>query len=88
VEKDDLVTHPICIDCAIQKQSDPDKLDHHACDGYGLIVDALAALTFFRVELGYLNETLHLCVRCSPNGLVIYWTRDLEEHRISVAQSG
>ena len=37
------VTHPICVDCAIQTESDPDERDHHACDGCGLVVDALAA---------------------------------------------
>ena len=50
--KDERVTHPICVDCALQERPDPDERDHHACDGCGLVVDALAALTRFRVELG------------------------------------
>jgi len=37
------VTHPICVDCAIQTEPDPDERDHYACDGCGLVVDALAA---------------------------------------------
>jgi hypothetical protein len=49
--KDERVTHPICIDCAIQERPDPDRHDHYACDGCGLVVNALAALTRFRAEL-------------------------------------
>ena len=41
--KEKRVTHPICVDCAIQTESDPDEHDHHACDSCGLVVDALAA---------------------------------------------
>ena len=41
--QDERVTHPICVDCAIQMEPDPDERDHYACDGCGLIVDALAA---------------------------------------------
>ena len=67
--KEERITHPICVDCAIQTESDPDERDHHACDGCGLIVDALAALTRFRVELGHLEGPLQLCERCSPGGL-------------------
>jgi len=48
--QDERVTHPICVDCAIQIEPDPEKRDHHACDGCGLVVDALAALTRFRVR--------------------------------------
>jgi len=43
-------------------ESDPDDRDHHACDSCGLIVDALAALTRFRVELGHLKAD-YSCVR-------------------------
>lgn len=50
--QDERVTHPICVDCAIQTEPDPDERDHVACDGCGLVVDTLAALTRFRVELG------------------------------------
>jgi len=53
--QDDRVTHPICVGCATQTRSDPDERDHHACDGCGLVVDAFAALTRFRVELGHLE---------------------------------
>ncbi|WP_251329460.1 DUF7558 family protein [Haloplanus pelagicus] len=81
--QDEWVTHPICVDCAIQTRPDPDKHDHHACDGYGLVVDALAALTRFRVEVGHLEGALQLCERCSPGGPATYWTRDLKEHLLS-----
>ena len=80
--KDERVSHPICVDCAIQAQADPDDRDHHACDSCGLIVDTLAALTRFRVELGHLEGPLHLCARCNPGGPATYWTRDLDEHVI------
>src|SRR6056297_2602365 len=59
---------PICVDCAIQARPDPDERDHHACDGCGLVVDTLAALTRFRVELGHLKGALQLYARCSPGG--------------------
>lgn len=52
---DERVTHPICVDCAIQTEPNPDERDHHACDGCGLVVDALAALTCFLVEPGHLE---------------------------------
>ena len=55
--------------------ADTDSID-------GLIVDALAALTRFRVELGHLEGPVQLCERCSPSGLATYWTRDLEEHLV------
>ncbi len=45
--QDERVTHPICFDCAIQTRPDPDKHDQHACDGCGLVVDALAASPAF-----------------------------------------
>jgi len=61
VGDDDRVTPPICVDCAIQSGPDPDERDHYACDGCGLVVDALAALTRFRVELGHLEGPLQLC---------------------------
>jgi len=78
--KDKRVTHPICVDCAIQEQPDPDERDHHACDACGLVVNALAALTRFRVELGHLEGPLQLCARCSLNGPSTYWARDFESH--------
>ena len=81
--QDERVTHPLCVDCAIQTEPDPDERDFHACDGCGLVVDTLAALTRFRVELGHLEGALQLCERCSPGGLATYWTRDLEEHLVS-----
>jgi len=49
----------------------------------GLVIDALAALTRFRVELGHLEGPLQLCERCSPDGLATYWTRKLEKHSLS-----
>jgi len=70
--QDERVTHLICVDCAIQSESDPDERDHYACDGCGLVVDALAALIRFRVELGQLEGALHLCARCSPDGPATY----------------
>ena len=80
--KEERVTHPICVDCAIQETPDPDERDHVACDGCGLVVDTLAALTRFRVELGHLEGPLQLCARCSPGGLATYWTHDLDEHLV------
>ncbi|KPN28977.1 hypothetical protein SY89_03211 [Halolamina pelagica] len=41
--QDERVTHPICVDCAIQTEPDPDERNHVACDGCGLVVDTLAA---------------------------------------------
>lgn len=78
--KDELVTHPICPACAFQMTTDPEDLDRHACDGCGLVVDALPALTSFRVQLGHLEGTVRFCVRCAPGGPATYWTRTLEEH--------
>ena len=80
--KDDRVTHPICVDCAVQERPDSVECDHHACDGCGLVVDALAALTRFRVEVGHLEGPLQFCERCTPGGLATYWTRDLEAHLV------
>lgn len=48
--KDERISHLICIDSTVQAQADPDDRDHHACDGCGLVVDTLAALTRFRVD--------------------------------------
>ncbi|WP_083865985.1 DUF7558 family protein [Natrinema gari] len=81
--KDERVSRLICVDCAIQIRPGPDKRNHHACDGCGLVVDALAALTRFRVELGHLEGALQLCARCSPGGPATYWTCDLEKHIVS-----
>jgi hypothetical protein len=77
------VTYTICVDCATQTRSDSDERDHHACDGSGLIVDTLKALTRFRVELGHLEGTLQLCARYSPGGRATHWTRDLTEHLVA-----
>ncbi|WP_312621484.1 hypothetical protein [Haloarcula sp. 1CSR25-25] len=63
--------------------ADEDEQIVVACDGCRLVVDTLAALTRFRVELGHLEGPLQLCARCSPGGLATYWTRDLEEHLVS-----
>ena len=82
---DKRVSHPICVDCAIQAEPDPNETNHYACDSCGLIVDALAALTRFRVELGHLEGALQLCARCSPGGPATYWTRDLEGHIVKTA---
>lgn len=78
--KDELVSHPICPACAIQKTTAPEGLNQHACDGCDLVVDALSALTSFRVQLGHLEGTLRLCARCTPDGPATYWTRNLEPH--------
>lgn len=83
--KDERVSHPICVDCAIQAEPDPDERDHCTCDGCGLVVDTITALTRFRVELGHLEGSLQLCARYSPGGLATYWTRDLEEHVVKTA---
>lgn len=39
--QDERVSHPICVDYAIQTRPDPDERDLHACDDCGL-VDTLA----------------------------------------------
>ena len=80
--KDERVTHPICVDCAILERPDPEERGHHACDGCGLVVNVLAALTRFRVELGQLEGPLQLCARCSPGGPATHWTRDFELHAV------
>ena len=96
--KDERVTHPICVDCAIQARPDPEERDHHACDRCGLVVDALVAsparragcqrdlrsarLIRFRVELGHLEGPVQFCARCSPGGPATYWTRNLDQHLI------
>lgn len=41
--KDERISHPICVDCAVQARADPDDRDHHVCDSCGLVVDTLAA---------------------------------------------
>jgi len=66
--KDERVTHPICVNCAIQERPDPEERDHYAYDGCSLVVGALAALTRFRVEPGHLEGPLQLCARCSRRG--------------------
>jgi hypothetical protein len=81
--KEERVNHPICVDCAIQETPDPDERDHYACDSCGLVVDALAALTRFRIELGHLEGPIQVCARCSPGGPATYWTRDLEAHIVT-----
>lgn len=80
--KNERVTHPICVDCAIQARPNPEPRDQHTCDGCGLVVDTLAALTRFRVELGHLEGPIQCCARCSPGGPATYWTRNLEDHRV------
>jgi hypothetical protein len=80
--KDVLVTYPICPACATHTTPDPEDLDQHACDGCGLIVDALPALASFRVQLGHLEGTVRFCARCAPDGPATYWTRDLEPHLV------
>jgi len=39
--QDERVTHPICVDCAIQTEPDPDERDHYAPDGCGLVVGSV-----------------------------------------------
>ena len=67
---------------AVQERSDPKDRDHVACDGCGLVVDTLAALTRFRVELGHLEGPLHRCVRCRPSGPATYWAQNLDDHLV------
>lgn len=59
---------------------DPEALDRHACNSCGLAVDALPALTSFRVQLGHLEGTVRFCGQCAPGDPATYWTRTLEEH--------
>jgi hypothetical protein len=55
----------------------------HVARTLSLVVDALAALRRFRVELGHLEGPLQLCTRCSPGRLATYWTRNLTEHLVT-----
>ena len=84
--KDERVSHPICPDCAIQSRPDPERHDRHACDGCGVVVDCLPALTSFRMEIGHLEGTIRLCTGCAPSGAATYWTRDLEEHLVATPE--
>ncbi len=77
------VTHAICVDCALQERLDPAVYEYHICDGCGLVVDALAVLIDFRVELGHLKGPLRFCVDCSLGGLAADWTHDLEAHLVA-----
>ena len=81
--KKERFSHSICADCAIQETANPDERDHCACDSCGRVVDALAALTRFRIELGHLEGPIQVCARCSPGGPATYWTRDLDAHIVS-----
>jgi hypothetical protein len=81
--KHEQVSYSICLDCATQLQVDPDDPGYHACDGCGLVVDAVAALTAFRVTIAHLEGTVRFCTRCSPDGPATYWTRDTLEYRAS-----
>ncbi|WP_415383369.1 hypothetical protein [Halosimplex sp. TS25] len=38
----------------------------------------------FQIELGHLVGPLQLCERCSPGGLVTYWTCDLEAQFVAM----
>jgi hypothetical protein len=40
------------------------------------------------VEFGHLDGALHRCVRCSPDGLATYWTRELDEHLVEQRSYG
>jgi len=77
------VSHSICVGCAIKTRPGSDEREHYAPDGCGLVVDALAALARFRVQLGHLEGPLRFCVRCSPGGPATYWTRGLKEHLVT-----
>ena len=85
--KDDLVNLPICPTCALQHQHLPasarDRPDRFACDDCGLVVNCLAALTNFRVQIGHLEGVLQLCANCALEGPATYWTRELEPHVIT-----
>ncbi|MBP2252754.1 hypothetical protein J2754_003100 [Halarchaeum solikamskense] len=55
--KDELITHPICVECALREHPDPAEQHCFACDGCGCLVDAVAALTRYRVQLAHLEGT-------------------------------
>ncbi|WP_254810790.1 DUF7558 family protein [Natronosalvus amylolyticus] len=61
--KDERISHPICVDTVIQTRPDLDEREHYACDGCELVVNALAALTRFRVEFEPLEGSLQFCGR-------------------------
>jgi DNA-directed RNA polymerase subunit RPC12/RpoP len=84
--KDERVSYLICVDCATQVTPDPKQRDRYACDSCGLVVDALAALTRFRVEFGHLEGPLQFCADYCPDGAATYWTRDLADHRVESAE--
>nr|WP_020222643.1 hypothetical protein [Halarchaeum acidiphilum] len=66
--RDELITHPICVACALREQPDPDDAHRFACDGCDCLLDVVAALTRYRVQLGHLEGTHRLCAGCRPNG--------------------
>lgn len=72
------MTHPICVDCAIQIPLGPDARDEFTCDSCGDVVESLSVLTSFRVEVGRFEATLRFCLECAPGGPATYWTRDPE----------
>lgn len=79
--KDKRVTHPICVDRAIQSNLDPDDRDHHACGSRGLVVDKLSTYTGPR-RTRPPRSPLQLCARCSTGDPASYWTRDLGKHLV------
>ncbi|WP_449405102.1 DUF7558 family protein [Halopiger aswanensis] len=83
--QDERITRPICVDCAIQTESDPDERNHVACDGCGACRGHARSADVILRRTGDLEGPLQLCARCSPGGLATYWTRDLEEHLMVMA---
>jgi hypothetical protein len=80
--QDEPITHPICVDCAIQTEPNPDERDHVACDGCGLVIEMAAALTRDLTVFGHLEGPLQYCPRCGPGGAATYRTRDPEAQRV------
>jgi hypothetical protein len=64
-------------------ESIPTGVITHAYNGCELVVNALAVLTRFRVELGLLGGSVLFCARCCPIGPATCWPRNLKEHLVA-----
>jgi len=80
--KDERVTHPIRVDCAIQSSRDPDDRDHHACGEAVVLSSMLCSPHTVPCRTRHLEA--HYSARCSPGGPATYWTRDLDDHLVSL----
>lgn len=70
-------TRETCVDCAVLARPGLDERDHHDSGRCELAVDALAALTQFRVEFSHLEGLLQPCAQYRSGGPTTYSTQDL-----------